>query len=290
MKEQVQIANEVDSWLQIHTKNKKMEISVSGDVIAKLIDRLNSNYSPGIDGITTEHLKYGKSDILFTVLADLFNAILLWQVVPSSFKIGVIVPILKKPSLKTNQSDSFRPVTLSSTFLKILELLLLPEDNVSDSQFGFCKGRGTYLLYNDARVYFAHKKSPLYTYSLDAEKCFVSVWHTALFYKLHCKIPPEHWVLLYQWYNGLVSTVKWNNTYSRFFRVTKGTWQGSILSPHLFNIFLDDILMDLSNSEDKVSIGPCFVNSFSWADDITVMCTTVPGLQKVNKYMCTIYL
>ena len=39
--------------------------------------------------------------------------------------------------------------------------------------------------------------------------------------------------------------------------------------------------MDLSNSEDKVSIGPCSVNSFAYADDITVMCTTVPGLQRL---------
>ena len=44
----------------------------------------------------------------------------------------------------------------------------------------------------------AHGKSPLYTGSLDAEKCFESMWHKALFYKLHGKIPSEHWILLYQ--------------------------------------------------------------------------------------------
>ena len=123
-KEQAQIANEVDSWLQIHSKNRKMETSVSDDVIAKLIDRLNSNCSHGIDNITMEHLKYGKSDILCTALADLFIVILSWQVVPPSFKIGVIVPILKKPSSNTNKSDSFRPVTLSSTFSKNFRVVI----------------------------------------------------------------------------------------------------------------------------------------------------------------------
>ena len=67
-----------------------------------LIDRLNGNCSPGINGITTEHLKYGKSNILCTVWSELFNEIFSWQIIPSSFKFSAIVPILKKSSLNTD--------------------------------------------------------------------------------------------------------------------------------------------------------------------------------------------
>ena len=44
--------------------------------------------------------------------------------------------------------------------------------------------------------------SPLYICSLDAEKCFDSIWHDALLYKLWEKLPLHHWLLMYRWYNN----------------------------------------------------------------------------------------
>jgi len=179
-------------------------------------------------------LKHGKSNILCSVLSHLLSFCLSWQIIPSVFKIGVIVPILKKPSLNTNDPASYRPVTLSSVISKLLELILVPADNVQDTQFGFRSARGTALpcsLFNNVKCYFEFKNSPLFACSLDAEKCFDSIWHKALFYKLADKIPDPHWVLLYRWYTGLKATVKWNNMYSKYFIVSKGTRQGSILSP-----------------------------------------------------------
>ena len=52
-----------------------------------------------------------------------------------------------------------------------------------------------------------------------------------------------------------------------------------MLSPQLFNIFINDLSIDLDNSPHKVAIGPNSFNSFAYADDITVMCCTAPGLQ-----------
>ena len=101
------------------------------------MDKTNYNCSPGIDKITGEHLKRGKTEAL---------CILSWKIVSSVFKVGVIVPILKKPSLNPSDASSYHPVTLSSVFSKILEMIMLPSDNhISDSQFGFRKGMGTSL-------------------------------------------------------------------------------------------------------------------------------------------------
>ena len=113
-------------------------------------------------------------------------------------------------------------------------------------------------------MYFEHKKSPLFTCSLDAEKCFDSIWHKALFYKLWNKIPVKHWVLLYRWYSDMKATVGWKHEYSRHFNVTKGTKQGSILSPQLVNIFIDDLLKELKESADKASIGPCSTSDLAF--------------------------
>ncbi len=71
--------------------------------------------------------------------------------------------------------------------MKIVELTLVPEVNISESQYGFRKGRGTGManaLLNYVRSYCEFKDSPLFLASLDAEKCFDSLCHVSLFVKL----------------------------------------------------------------------------------------------------------
>jgi len=289
--EQIHISESVDKMYDKLTQCIYSQIAVSAETVSLLIDKLNSNCAPGIDGVTSEHLKHGKSGILCNVLSQLYTCCLSWQIVPSSFNVGVIVPILKKPSLNPNDPGSYRPVTLSSVFSKIIELIMLPQDRVSDNQFGFRKERGTSMacaLFNDIKSYFEHVKSPLFTCSLDAQKCFDSIWHKGLFFKLKDKIPNSHWVLLYRWYKNLKATIKWNGTHSRYFPVSRGTRQGSLLSPQLFNIFIDNLLRDLCESDDRVCIGNNSLNTFAYADDINLLCTTAPGLQRLID-MCVAY-
>ena len=289
--EQEEISESVDNFYDMLSSQCSGSTYVRGNDVSAFIDKLNNNSAPGIDDITSEHLKYGKSAILCETLSRLYSCILSWQVVPSVFNIGVIIPVLKKPSLNPNDAGSYRPVTLSSVFSKILEKLMLPDDNVSNSQYGFRKGRGTSLacaLFNDFKCYFEYTNAPLFTCSLDAEKCFDSIWHKALLYKLRGKISNNHWLILYRWYGSLKATVKLNNNYSKYFTVSKGTRQGSLLSPQLFNIFIDDLLQELSNSDDKVCIGTCQLNSFAYADDINLLCTTSPGLQRLIN-ICAAY-
>ena len=95
--------------------------------------------------------------------------------------------------------SNFRPISLSSAHAKLLELFLIPEDKAADVQFGFRKGGGTAMgcaLLHDAASYFISANSPLYISSLDAEKCFDSLLHDGLFYKLYSVLPIFHWMLL----------------------------------------------------------------------------------------------
>ena len=115
--------------------------------------------------------------------------------------------------------------------------------------------------------------------SLDAEKCFDSIWHDGLFYKLIEILPLSHWLFLYQLYGSLQATVRWDGGISAYFRVTRGTKQASILSPVLFNIFINDLLQELTSSDLGIKIGSSTFNSFAYADDVTLLSLCCKDLQ-----------
>ena len=143
------------------------------------------------------------------------------------------------------------------------------------SQFGFRNNRGTTFA---AASYFRHWGSPVYTCSLYAEKCFDSIWHIALLYKLRDKIPTNQWLIMCRWYSRLKASVRMNGSYSNMFNITRGTRQSSVLSPRFFCIFLNSLLVDL---DAGVRIGPDSYQSFAYADDINLFSATVGGLQSL---------
>ena len=178
--------------------------------ISELLDSLHRGKSPGLDGITAEHLQYGKSQSMCEILADLFSLMLSRGCVPSVFHTGIIIPILKKATLDPNEAKNYRPVTVSSVYAELCEMTLVPEVNISDNQFGFREKRGTDMACNMLNDIISHCKeqdSPLYIASRDAEKCFDTV-------KLKDVIAPYEWIFLYEWYCNLNAYVKWNGSYS----------------------------------------------------------------------------
>jgi hypothetical protein len=64
--------------------------------------------------------------------------------------------------------------------------------------------------------------------------------------------------------------------------------QGSLLSPTLFNVFINDLLVELQASDTGVRVFDYKVNTCVYADDITVLSSTAPGLQSLID-ICTDY-
>ena len=94
-------------------------------------------------------------------------------------------------------------------------------------------------------------------------------------------LPIAHWRLLYRWYSNLRASVRWNSVTGTPFHVSRGTRQGSLLSPMLFNIFIDQLLRTLRSTNAGVRLGHHHSNSFAYADDISLFSATVPGLQQL---------
>ena len=72
-------------------------------------------------------------------------------------------------------------------------------------------------------------------------------------------------------YDKAQSAVLFNGSTGEWFRTTVGVRQGCLLSPTLFNIFLDRIMCEaLDDHEGSVSIGRRLITIFRFADDIVV--------------------
>ena len=265
--------------------------AISRETIKVLILKLNKGVAPGLDGVSAEHLVNGLSESLCAQIANVFSVMLSNSVVPDVFKLSVIIPVLKKPTLDANLPENYRPITLSSVLSKILEMMFIPDFVPSDCQFGFREHLGTNFavsLINDSIAYFNSRGSPVYLCSLDAEKCFDSIWHDGLLFKLHDKIPHVYWLFLHHWYKNSFACVRWGHRISPSFHVTKGMKQGSLLSPSLFNIFINDLLVNLQNTNTGVRVFDYKVNTCVYADDVTILSSTAPGLQALIN-ICTSY-
>ena len=75
-----------------------------------------------------------------------------------------------------------------------------------------------------------------------------------------------------QLYNKTTSAVQMNGSIGEWFRITVGVRQGCLLSPTLFNIFLERIMSDaLEEHDGKVSKGCRKITNLRFADDIDAL-------------------
>lgn len=220
--------------------------------LVRYIKKLKSGCTYGVDGILSEHLKYSADcEILINQLCVMFTLCLKFGIVPDSFTHGILIPLLKKPTCDPTVPNNYRLVVVSTTFSKILEIYVLEEcgyHDFDDSQFGFVPGRGTNMAISvtrDVISYCVKRGSPIFACSLDA---FDAIPHSVLFDKCIDILSDVCWRLLYFWYRKLTVQIRWNNVLSSRIRVERGTRQGGLSSPFLFNIFYQDMMVELSNT------------------------------------------
>ena len=99
------------------------------------------------------------------------------------------------------------------------------------------------------------------------------MWHEGLWHVLRSFNVQEGLVgTIEALYNSSSSAVLLNNQLGEFFRTTVGVRQGCILSPALFNLFLENIMQEtLVDHITTVSLGGRPLCNVRFADDIDLM-------------------
>jgi len=93
--------------------------------------------------------------------------------------------------------------------------------------------------------------------------------------------------VLFDWYGKTFSKVKWNNCYSCLMSIRSGIRQGGILSPLLFNIYINSIICALRSSDLGCHLGNVYVGCIVYADDILLLSASLLDMQKMLDICCS---
>ena len=141
----------------------------------------------------------------------------------------------------------------------------------TDNQFGFKSGHSTDLcIYalSELIEYFKSRSTSVYVAFLDASKAFDKINHCTLFRKLiHRNVPMYLIKILCYRYQHQLMSVRWGYSISNVFNVINGVRQGGILSPKLFNIYIDVLSNILKKSLNCGSLIGKRINYMLYADD-----------------------
>ena len=188
---------------------------------------------------------------MIDVLTEICNRIWKTGAWPTPWTQSLIITLPKKGNLQLCQN--YRTISLishsSKVMLKVILNRLKPqaEEIIAEEQAGFRAGRSTTEQIFNLRIlckkYLQHQQN-LYHVFIDFKKAFGRVWHAALWATMRkYNISANLVRTIEQLYDKATRAVQMNGSIGERFRTTVGVRQGCHLSPTLFNIFLERIIV-----------------------------------------------
>ena len=106
--------------------------------------------------------------------------------------------------------------------------------------------------------------------------------HYVLFDKLVKEGVPGYLVrILIFWYTNQKMSIRWGSMMSDSFNVSNGVRQGGILSPYLFNIYMNGLSLRLKKLYAGCKMANLIINHLFYADDLALLYPSQRGLQEL---------
>ena len=198
--------------------------------------------SAGIDNIPAELVQAGGEDVA-TALRTIWNKT--WQrgEWPTPWTQSLVITLPKKGNLQ--QCQNYRTISLIAVMLEILlnRLKAQAEKIIAEEQTGFRAGRSTTEQIFNLRILcekYLQQQQDLGRVFIDFKKVFNMVWHAALWATMKkYNISANLFRVIKNLCDKAANAVLFNSSIRDWFQTTVGVRQGCLLSPTVFNIFLE---------------------------------------------------
>ena len=266
------------------------DLTIGIEETRRAFERLKNSLrkSPGPDGITNIVL-YKCRQILCLTIHQLFEGLVQSSLLPRDWMRGTVIMIRKSQKIPSTDINNYRPITLLSTIRKLYESILCNrlQDVIeyhgilNKNQFGFRRGHGTShnLLALRERIdewwrqmKRGERRRGILVF-MDARKAFDRASRQVTYLSLLrderiplCLVRAIRPFLM----QNSIRQVRCKDTISQEYSITTGVAQGAILSPILFNMFLNPV-MNAAMHGCIDTIGPRKMNVLGYADDLMIL-------------------
>ena len=267
---------------------------ITREMIEHQIRKLKRRKAAGIDAVYNEILIYSASFII-GALETLFNEVLKTRYFPSTWNVVMISPLFKSDD--PNDTNNYRGISLLSCLGKLFcsiinEFVYTQVESahlLSDLQGGFRRKRGcreqSFLLLSALLTANRRRGRRAHCAFVDFRKAYDSVKHSVLWKRLDSLgLGPKLTELLRSIYDKVRCTVRKDNQLSDLFPYDIGVRQGCILSPIIFNLFIDELVNVIQQNSDSLSgieIGDLVVFILLYADDVVLVADNAADLSSL---------
>ena len=285
-----QIRREMSIEINDHELFENVDVSVED--VCKATAKLNSNKRDGTQGTDSNHFIYSSHKMKIHI-SLLINSMFYHGFTPDKLLESVITSIPKNTRGNLCTDENYRGIALCSALCKVIDLVIIEKYAAqlmsSELQFSFKPEHSTNMctsILKEVCSYYQARNTDVYICLLDASKAFDRVHYGKLFRLLSKrKIPVLVRRLLLDMYTRQKMQTVWNGSNSDTFTVLNGVKQGGILSPILFCLYIDELLLRINNSGLGCHIGHLSYAGLGYADDVTTITPSVSSLQSVL-YIC----